>query len=217
MSDREYWDAYARAFDTIYSHKKNRIGAWLDRMLRKDMYERFEFALAGAEPIKGRTFLDIGCGSGVYVKALAERGAARVVGLDFSPEMFALAKENIAAGAGLRRAVKFVCADFMEYEPSETFDVVLGMGFMDYVADPPPVLKKMRALAKDKVLLSFPRAGTWRAAARNLRMKLRPGRKLRGCQVYFYSEARIARLMREAGFKDFRRGRVGQLCYVDGL
>lgn len=251
---KEYWDAYARAFDAIYSHKKNRVGVWLDRVFRKDMYERFEFALRGAKPIKGRTFLDVGCGSGVYVRALAEGGAARIVGLDFSPEMLAIAKANVAAGfslrdapqektqaeacgyieeahvgrheaaprdvaAGfsLRPAVEFVCADFMEYGPAETFDVVLSMGFLDYVADPLPILKKMRALAKDKVLLSFPRSRTWRAAVRNLRMRLRPGRKLRGCRVYFYSEARIARLMREAGFKDYRKGRIGQLSCVEGV
>lgn len=45
--------------------------------------------LAALPGVAGATVLDAGCGTGRYLAALAERGASRLVGVDFSPEMLA--------------------------------------------------------------------------------------------------------------------------------
>jgi len=44
--------------------------------------------------IANKSVADIGCGGGIYTKALAEMGASRVVGVDFSNEMLQGAAEN---------------------------------------------------------------------------------------------------------------------------
>src|SRR5712692_2748017 len=44
--------------------------------------------------VSGRRVLDIGCGEGIYTKALADMGAASVTGLDSYREMLQRAREN---------------------------------------------------------------------------------------------------------------------------
>jgi ubiquinone/menaquinone biosynthesis C-methylase UbiE len=44
--------------------------------------------------VGGKRVLDIGCGEGIYTKALADMGAASVTGLDSSREMLQRAREN---------------------------------------------------------------------------------------------------------------------------
>ena len=44
--------------------------------------------------IKGKKVLDIGCGGGIYTKALADMGASTVTGLDFSEQLLTSAKEK---------------------------------------------------------------------------------------------------------------------------
>lgn len=52
-----------------------------------------ERAVLGRLPdVRGLTVVDLGCGSGRYAAILARRGAARVIGLDSSPEMLARAR-----------------------------------------------------------------------------------------------------------------------------
>lgn len=44
--------------------------------------------------VKEKRALDIGCGGGIYTKALAEMGASHVTGLDFSKQMLVSARDN---------------------------------------------------------------------------------------------------------------------------
>jgi SAM-dependent methyltransferase len=110
-----------------------------------------------------------------------------------------------------KERVDFLEADFMEYEPQEAFDVAIAIGLMDYLADPLPALRKMRAWTKDKCILSFPRAGTARAILRKIRLWLK------GCPVYFYSRDKVGRLLSEAGFKEYKLEILGQLYCVSAI
>jgi 2-polyprenyl-3-methyl-5-hydroxy-6-metoxy-1,4-benzoquinol methylase len=202
-----YWDGYARKFDAIYSHRKSRVGNILDKIFRRDMYQRFEFSMTESEPVASRTFLDVGCGTGWYSLELAKRGAKKVVGIDLSTRMLKIAKERLEE----KDVVDFLEADFMEYEPGEAFNVVIAIGLMDYLEDPPPALKKMRAWTNDKCILSFPRARTARTMLRKVRLRLK------GCPVYFYSQETIDRLLKEAGFKDYKIETIGQLYCVSAI
>ena len=158
----KYWNAQAQAFQQIYARDKPGLPGLLDRVFRRDMYERFEFAMDASDPVAGRTFLDVGCGSGVYCLALARRGAARVTGLDIADAMLDLCRAA-AEREGLGTGCDFVRAELMQVRPDVPFDVTLGIGLFDYVADPLPLLRKMREVTRDRVILSFPRLGTWRA------------------------------------------------------
>lgn len=64
------------------------------------MAAEHDAVLAALPDLAGATVLDAGCGTGRYCAALADRGAARVVGVDFSPEML-----RRAAPTGARRVL----------------------------------------------------------------------------------------------------------------
>src|SRR5215510_14925209 len=80
--------------------------------------------------VRGRLILDMGCGEGGYTRELAARGA-RVVGVDGSPRLVAVARER-AARAGHDIAYECANASVLGPIPSDAFDVVLAsMSLMD--------------------------------------------------------------------------------------
>jgi len=207
-TQRNYWNAEADAFESIYTHRKSALSNALDRVFRKDMYDRFVFTIENCEPVRGRTFLDVGCGNGLYSVELGKRGAAQVTGLDISEVMVGRCRAS-AEREGLADRLAFHHTDLLAYEPGEKFDVSFGIGLFDYVSDPLPVLRKMREVTRDKSIAAFPRLWTWRAPVRKARLTMR------GCPVYFYTRQRLDQLMREAGFARWEVTRVGKLhCVV---
>jgi SAM-dependent methyltransferase len=207
LRQRAYWNREIALFDAIYSHKKGRFGQWLDRTFRKDMYERYEYTLRHAEPVKNRDFLDVGCGTGRYIFDLAGRGCHHATGIDISEQMIDHCR-RAAAEAHLADRTEFVRTDLLDFSPGRRYDVCIGVGLFDYIRDPLPVLKKMFAAAGDCAILSFPRLCTWRAPVRKIRLLLR------GCYVRFYTRRRIGSLLAAAGFKGYSLEKVGKLYCV---
>ena len=205
---RSFWNSEADAFERIYSHEKSKLSTALDQFFRKDMYERFVFTIENCKPVEGRRFLAVGCGNGLYCVDLAKKGAARVVGLDISPVMIERCRQSAQKG-GLENSLSFIQTDLLEYEPESDFDVSYGIGLFDYISEPLQVLRRMREVTKDKVILAFPRLMTWRAPVRKVRLTMK------GCPVFFYSKSKISRLMKGAGFASWKVTRVGKLhCVV---
>lgn len=204
---QEYWDREAETFKKIYTHEKSALLNVLDKTFRKDMYERFVFTIDHAVPYEGKTFLDVGCGNGVYCLALAKRGATSVVGLDIAGNMLEAARQG-AEQEHLAERCSFLHTDLLRYAPSSKFDVTLGIGLFDYISDPLPVLKKMREVTNDKIIVSFPRLWTWRAPLRKVRLSLR------GCPVYFFTQTSVKNLLRASGFNHQSIHRVGKLFCV---
>jgi ubiquinone/menaquinone biosynthesis C-methylase UbiE len=205
---RNFWNNEADAFERIYSHEKSKLSTMLDQVFRKDMYERYVFTIKNCEPVKGRAFLDVGCGNGMYSVELGKKGAAQVVGIDISPVMIGRCEES-ARREGLQDRVKFLQTDLLEYQPDANFDVSYGIGLFDYISDSLPVLKKMREVTTDKAIMAFPRLMTWRAPVRKVRLTAK------GCPVYFYTKSKINQLMKDAGFARWDITRVGKLhCVV---
>jgi len=208
VAQRNYWNNEADAFSRIYSHKKSKLSNVLDSVFRKDMYERYVFTIKHCEPIKDRTFLDVGCGNALYSLELARKGAAKVVGLDIAEVMVGLCR-RYAEEQNLADTTTFIQTDLLDWKTDEKFDVSFGIGLFDYISNPLPVLTKMRELSKDKAIMAFPRFWTWRAPVRKVRLNAR------GCDVYFYTRAKIKELMDQAGFKRHEVYRVGKLhCVV---
>lgn len=73
------------------------IAAWYDALVESGSAPH-ETALACllrlVPPLDGATVVDVGCGQGLATRALADAGAARVVGVDSSAEMLRLARER---------------------------------------------------------------------------------------------------------------------------
>jgi 2-polyprenyl-3-methyl-5-hydroxy-6-metoxy-1,4-benzoquinol methylase len=207
VAQREYWNNEADAFSRIYSHRKSKLSNMLDSVFRKDMYDRYVFTIKNCEPVQGRTFLDVGCGNGLYSLELARKGAKKVVGIDIAEVMIGLCKDA-AAKENLDDRCFFEQTDLLAYEGKSKFDVSFGIGLFDYISDPLPVLTKMRELSTDKAIMAFPRFWTWRAPIRKARLNAR------GCDVYFYTKSRIKELMDQAGFKRHEVHKVGKLHCV---
>jgi 2-polyprenyl-3-methyl-5-hydroxy-6-metoxy-1,4-benzoquinol methylase len=209
QSQAAYWNQESGAFQSIYSHEKSALSNFLDRVFRKDMFQRFEFTIEHAAPVSGRTFLDVGCGNGLYAIEFAKRKAARVTGIDIAENMLQLCRDN-AAHEGVSGTCEFVHSDLLEFGSSAHSDVSIGIGLFDYISDPLPVLKKMCQVTRDRAIVSFPRLWTWRAPIRKVRLSLR------NCDVHFYSRRRVMNLMKEAGFAHQEIFRVGKLYCVIG-
>ena len=207
QAQRAFWNSEADAFQRIYTHRKSKFANTLDQIFRKDMYERFVFTIEHCEPIKGRTFLDVGCGNALYSLELARKGAAKVVGIDISEVMIGLCKKS-AENENLADVCTFIQTDLLDYKPGSTYDVSFGIGLFDYISNPLPVLKRMREVSTDKAIMAFPRLWTWRAPIRKVRL----ARK--GCDVFFYSKAKIEKLLRDAGFSRQEIVKVGKLYCV---
>jgi 2-polyprenyl-3-methyl-5-hydroxy-6-metoxy-1,4-benzoquinol methylase len=208
LAQRKYWNNEADAFESIYTHRKSKLSNMLDSVFRKDMYERYVFTIKNCEPIKDRTFLDVGCGNGLYSLELARKGARRVLGLDIAEVMIGRCK-TASEKENLDKVCEFIQTDLLAYDSNEKFDVSFGIGLFDYIKDPVPVLKKMREMSKDKAILAFPRYWTWRAPVRKVRLNAR------GCDVFFYTKQQLDEMIRAAGFSRHEVHKVGKLhCVV---
>ncbi len=188
-----YFDRIPREWDALYA-RENRILYALNRVLRKDLFQRYRLTFEKCGNIDRATVLDIGCGTGRYSIEFAVRGAARVVGIDFAPSMTAFA-EDMAARTGTADKCTFICDDFSNHVFEESFDIVLAIGFFDYVKDPAPVLKKIAAVTRRRFLASFPAGGGIWGLQRRIRY-----RWIKRCPIYEYDSVRLDALFRDAGF-----------------
>lgn len=193
---REFFDAHAETFDSIYLNE-SRLSRWFNWTFRKAIYERFYIAIRESGDVTDKTVLDVGCGSGRYVVEYAKRGARRVVGVDFASKMLDLAR-NLAIQEGVQDRCEFLQGDFLKLDFSHQFDVVLAMGVFDYVGDPQMLLGKMVNLSQDVVIASFPGRSILRMHFRRLRYRSR------NCPVFFYSEPELHQIARGAGLSNYK-------------
>ena len=196
-SVRAYFQSIASRFDALYSGERNKLLQIIDRLLRKDIYDRFELAFRECHDIEGCSVLDIGCGSGRYAIEFARRGAQRVVGIDFAPAMIELAI-SLSREVGVAGAIAFVCNDFLKVELSERFDYSVAMGFFDYTEHSEPYLRKMALMTAQKIVVSFPKDTFLRSTQRRIRYKLA------GCPVYFYKREDVERILSSLGMTSFK-------------
>lgn len=189
---KHHFEADAARFDAIYDDRKGPLDRFMDTVWRGVVRRRFEVVLERLEPMAGKAILDVGCGSGRYCLAYAQRGAARVVGVDFAPAMIALAQEH-ARRLGVAERCDFRLGAFPAAVADGPFDAATAMGFFDYVEDPVPLLSRMRELTRGTLIMSFPKAREWRVPLRRLRFRLA------GCPLFLYSAARVREVLGAAG------------------
>lgn len=200
---REYFSRSAVSFDSLYAEEDmGSFSRWANQRFRRDIYERFLVTMEHVRKNQIRSVLDVGCGSGRYAIALHEQGVQRVTGVDIAPGMIELFRRATQPLAGHGTEFAAVSGDFMDYEPDEPFDLVVAMGFFDYVEDPGPVLAKMRSLATHSVIASFPSISMVRTPIRKVRYAIKR------CPVYFYERDRIGELSAGAGFASYAIDKV---------
>jgi 2-polyprenyl-3-methyl-5-hydroxy-6-metoxy-1,4-benzoquinol methylase len=201
-----FFDGYAGDFSAIYGNDHTPLNAIVNRLFRKSMMLRYERSLSGCSPIEGKTVIDIGCGPGHYSVALAGRGAARVLGVDFAPGMIEIAKKR-AESAGVADRCTFTLGDFLEVTGEEKFDYAIVMGFMDYIADPLALMKRVLKVCRGKAFFSFPTDGGLLAWQRRVRYRNR-------CDLYLYSESQIRSLISQLDVKGSRVEQISRDYFV---
>ncbi len=203
-----FWDNYSKDFHAIYTHDKSGFQNLIDRIFRWDMYERYKFTIKHSQPILDKTVFDVGCGSGIYSLAFARMGAKKVVGIDYSKKMIQLANKQLVEEK-LQENCEFQVSDIMSYETDLKFDISIAIGLFDYINDPKPVLKKIRKLTREKIIISFPRVNTWRAPVRKIRLMMK------NLDVYFYSKKQLESLIGFMEVDDYKFETIGKLyCAV---
>jgi cyclopropane fatty-acyl-phospholipid synthase-like methyltransferase len=193
---RKHFHADAQRFDAIYDEDKGPLARFVDNVWRGVVRRRLELTLEHLEPLAGKTVLDVGCGSGRYCLAYAERGAARIVGVDFAPGMIDLAIEY-ARRLGVSDRCEFRVGTFPESVQDGPYDASTAMGFFDYVEQPAPLVARMRELTRSTMVMSFPKAREWRVPLRRLRFRML------GCPLFLYSESQVRTILQEAGVTQY--------------
>jgi SAM-dependent methyltransferase len=202
MDDRQrvkrFFSRYVEGFDAHYDEKSGGC----DRVLRKSMFLRQSLTIELLGDVAGKRILDVGIGSGRLAMALL-RGGAQVTGVDFAPQMLALARQR-AERLGVSERLELVEAEFMDAKLEGKFDACVALGYYDYQRDSLPHLTRMSELAP-VVLASFPVRWHILSPQRWVRYRL-----LRQCFLRFYSLSELKKLaekVRPGGWDIYSLGR----------
>lgn len=203
---QSYFERRAAHFDRLY---ETRGFAYLvNRVVRRGLFARRAIALEQCAQFPGCTVLDVGSGSGrnslLFVR---EGGASKVVGIDFSGPMVALARQ-LTAGSGAASRCEFLQRNFMEWSASGRFDLVVALGVFDYLDEPVAFLAKMLESCRRTLVFSAPGYSPLRMPLRALRYALR------NCRVRFYSRNSLEDICRSAGLREFEIRRIASSGFV---
>jgi SAM-dependent methyltransferase len=109
-----------------------------------------EYAFHLLGDVRGRTVLDFGCGTGENIVALVERGA-RVIGMDISPDLIALARQRLN-DAGLEARLE-VGSAYDTGLPDGSVDVIFCIALIHHLDIARVVEEMTRILAPGGVVI----------------------------------------------------------------
>jgi ubiquinone/menaquinone biosynthesis C-methylase UbiE len=145
---RQHFDEHSDYWRDVYEHDRSYAGYTLQKQ------HRFVIDMVQQTP-NAKRILDVGCGAGVTMIELAEKGYA-VSGLDIAPKMIELAQAE-AQRRQLQCDFKVGLAESLPY-PDQSFDVLIALGLLGNILDDKPVLKEMVRVLKPggRLLLTMP-------------------------------------------------------------
>jgi predicted TPR repeat methyltransferase len=166
-------------------------------VLRKGLYERYKLIFEHCGDLSGARVLDIGCGTGRYSIECAKRKADHVVGIDFAPSMIKFSQE-MARQMKVSNKCKFICGDFLTYPFKESFDIILALGFFDYIKNPEQPFKKIAQMNPCNFIASFPTFTPLWGLQRSIRYYW-----FKKCPIYNYAREQLEQLYCEAPFQNY--------------
>ena len=143
------------------SARKARIQAAFSRAaLTYDAYGDIQHTvaqglLARLPPSQPQHILEIGCGTGNYTAALAQRFPdAQITAVDFCPEMLAVAQKKLTALVG---RIAWELADGEEYAPTDElkFDLITSSSAVQWFDDPAAACRRFQTLLTPSGQLAF--------------------------------------------------------------
>jgi SAM-dependent methyltransferase len=94
-----------------------------------------------------KTILDVGCGAGQNLAALAQEGRYSLTGIDVSVEALKRAKQRVPQAS-------FLAMDAQTAMLNTRFDVVMSVGVLEHLSDGQAAISRMAALAQGWVLVN---------------------------------------------------------------
>ena len=156
-------DLQAR-YETIYKRGEERH---FSKFVAGQNVSEAEAAVLALGDWRGKSVLDIGCGTGSLVRKIRAAGATRVVGVDYSAEAIKIARDRTDDDE-----ICYVCSDFFAFDSETPFDVVVTLGTIEHMDDPQAFLVRVERLMspKGKMLITCPhfiniRGFVWMALA----------------------------------------------------
>ncbi len=127
MTNLEFFNGMAGRWDEIAVHP----------------VEKIRYISILATPHRGDFVLDVGCGTGVMLPALlkAVGREGSVIALDIAPSMIEIARRKNGSPN-----LAFVAGDFMEYESTDAFDLVMAYSCLPHFEDRRAFLGRARLL-----------------------------------------------------------------------
>lgn len=176
---KEYYERTAKEYDSFFenSERDGLVQKVAHALFRKPyVYKRMKTVIEMMGDIKGKSVLDCGCGNGRYTVEMAKMGGI-VTGVDFSKAMLEIAK-NYATKNGVD--IKFIEDDISNLRGK--YDIVVASGVFDYVENSEGLLLKLRELAKDFIVLTYPKLFNIQVPFRKIWLMKR------GVPVHFYTK-----------------------------
>ncbi|GAB4505225.1 MAG: hypothetical protein Fur0043_22200 [Anaerolineales bacterium] len=217
----KYWKEHILSWEAsaYYKDTPHPPTLWdrLSTLFRGDaMYVRMNAALHLLEPhLAGKTVLDVGCASGRFAFALLNAGAARVHGVDISPQAIQLAQER-SRQIGLEGRLGFTVADVVHpSSPLPPADLVTALGVIEYF-DPSALSTFLANLQCRYFFLDFPHISrrkefpTWALRQVYIRVNRLPG-------IYLYHPAEFIRLAEPLGFQNIRLWMRDHFYFITNL
>ncbi len=186
---REHFRRKAFSFDHLYDEEHA-----LQRLLRPGLFNRREFALEVAREYEAPRVLDVGGGSARMGELVLEHGASRYVNVDLSDSMLELARERLARFGDKATLLQ---GDFLDTPIPGSYDLILALGYFDYIEDAPRHVRRIAELAAPgaSLVASFPRWTWTKGPIRKLRYEV-----INNCPIFDYTRDGLLQLF--AGFSN---------------
>jgi SAM-dependent methyltransferase len=199
---REHFRRKAFSFDHLYDEEHA-----LQRLLRPGLFNRRELAAAVVREYEAPAVLDVGGGSARVGEVVLENGASRYVDVDLSDTMLGLARERLSRFGD---KVELVQGDFLAAQLQGPFDVVLALGYFDYVQDAEAHVRRIGELCSGSAVASFPRWTWTKGPIRKLRYEV-----INRCPIFDYRESQLRQLFADFASVRVYPGRSGFLLRAD--
>jgi SAM-dependent methyltransferase len=189
-------DDYHRAFEGAGRRPLHRL---INALFRQRTFHSRTAVVRGfleRHGVAGKRLLDLGCGSGEVSLLAAELGAS-VLGLDVTPEMVAIAREE-ARRAGLASAARFEVGDVMS-APLDPVDVTLIVSVLEYYSDIAPLLERACAATAELLVIVDTRGPWWRRLLRHALALVK------GFKVHYRQPQDFGRVIEKAGLSEVAR------------
>lgn len=126
----EYWQNHYRDEIENFKHHGDTGEVWFG----EDIQERVVGWICKCPQIKKiSNIVDVGCGNGVLLVELANRGFNNLSGIDYSEEAIVLARE-VAENLSVKEKIVYLVCDILQLVFWNSFDVVVDKGTYDAIS-----------------------------------------------------------------------------------